>query len=288
MKNLIHRALRKSKRWLFDSPHDPFEGEQKRLTSFAYSDLNCKLLTLMAESGKTFRAHYAWGVLHAAHLARALGLPSISVADFGCAGGNGLVALEDAATRVDQMFGVSIQVYGFDAGAGLPPSTDYRDMPNIYRASDYAMDVDQLKKRLRRTDLRIGLISKTVPDFVAQNPAPIGFISVDVDLYTSTVDTLKVLDADPRSLLPRVHCYFDDIVGTTCADFLGERLAIAEFNETHTSRKLSPIFGLWNFVPRRFSTVLWPHMFYLAHILDHPLYSADDGLIRNRQRPCRT
>ena len=39
-------------------------------------------------------APYAFGVLSAARLAKALGLPGISVVEFGVAGGRGLIALE--------------------------------------------------------------------------------------------------------------------------------------------------------------------------------------------------
>jgi hypothetical protein len=284
MKNSLRRILKRSTRWLLENTTDSLDGEHQRLTTSAYSELNCKLLALSKEQAKPFRPSYAWGVLQAAHLARTLGFKAISVAEFGCAAGNGLLALEETATRVEKMLGISIHVFGFDTGGGLPPPTDYRDMPNTYQASDYAMDVGQLKQRLRRTNLRIGLIGETLSAFIAQQPAPVGFISIDVDLYTSTVDTLTLLKADPAILLPRVHCYFDDILGFTCADFLGERLAIAEFNASHAARKLSPIYGLGHYVPRRFRHEPWTEKFFLAHILDHPLYCAPDGLVRNRQR----
>jgi hypothetical protein len=80
-------------------------------------------------------------------------------------------------------------------------------------------------------------------------------------------------------LLPRVHCYFDDILGLTFADHNGERLAIAEFNEGHELRKVSPIYGLRYFVPRSQRQSAWPEQVYLAHVLDHELYGAYDGLM---------
>ncbi|MHC4129678.1 MAG: hypothetical protein ACYSUA_16250, partial [Planctomycetota bacterium] len=40
----------------------------------------------------------------------------ISALEFGVAGGNGLLALERAAMRLAEIFGVEIDVYGFDSG----------------------------------------------------------------------------------------------------------------------------------------------------------------------------
>ncbi len=68
-------------------------------------------------------------------------------------------------------------------------------------------------------------------------------------------------------------------MGLTCSEFTGERLAIAEFNDTHEERKISPIFGLKYFLPEKYARAQWSEMFYLAHMFDHPLYNEFDGLI---------
>jgi len=283
-KALARRAIRKLNRWLEGDVHaNTLQEERHRFHNFAYGELNCKMLEIMKEVGALVRPNYTWSVLQAAHLAKSLGLPRISVIEFGVAGGNGLVALEEIAARVGPMIGIGIDVYGFDTGEGLPGILDYRDMPNIYARGTYKMDVDALKKRLKpSTHLYLGDCGETLPGFLASKPAPIGFVSVDVDLYTSTVSALKVLDADPELLLPRVHCYFDDIMGCSCAEFLGERLAMNEFNESHPDAKISPIFGLWNYVPRKHANDLWVHMIYMAHLIKHPLYNADDGMVTHK------
>lgn len=282
-KILARRAVNKIKRWLSeDAEANELLKERNRFHNFAYGDLNYKMLSIMNESGGACRPTYTWGVLQAAYLAKTLGYQRISVIEFGVAGGNGLVSLEESARRVEAMFGVAIDVYGFDTGAGLPPAGDYRDMPNIYTSGTYQMDERSLRQRLTRAKLVIGDIKETLPEFLKSKPAPVGFISVDVDLYTSTVDTLKILDADESLLLPRVHCYFDDIMGCSCAEFLGERLALNEFNENHPKAKISPIFGLWNYVPQRYSGDIWVHMIYMAHLLDHSLYCADDGMVTRK------
>src|SRR4051812_6870835 len=64
--------------------------------------------------------HYAYGVYWSAFLARQLGVPRISVIEFGVAGGRGLVALENASAEIERELGVGIDVYGFDSGGGMP------------------------------------------------------------------------------------------------------------------------------------------------------------------------
>jgi hypothetical protein len=115
---------------------------------------------------------------------------------------------------------------------------------------------------------------------MSRRPAPIGFASFDLDLYSSTACALRVFEADAELVLPRVHCYFDDITGFTYADHNGERLAISEFNASHQLRKLSPIYEAEFYVPQRESHALWVRKLYMAHILDHPRYGDYDGLVR--------
>jgi hypothetical protein len=48
------------------------------------------------------RPQYAYGVFHAADLAKRLGVSAISVIEFGVAGGLGLLALENIAASISQ------------------------------------------------------------------------------------------------------------------------------------------------------------------------------------------
>ena len=75
------------------------------------------------------RPHYAHCVLGAADLARRLGIPRISVLEFGVAGGKGLLCLESHAREATRATGVAIEVYGFDTGSGLPPPAALRRAP---------------------------------------------------------------------------------------------------------------------------------------------------------------
>jgi hypothetical protein len=103
-------------------------------------------------------------------------------------------------------------------------------------------------------------------------------VSFDLDLYSSTRDALGLFDAKEDLLLPRVLCYFDNIIGLTYGDCNGERLAVAEFNAKHVARKVSPLYGLKHFVPPQQAGLWWPELFYFLHIFGHPLYNHPDEL----------
>jgi hypothetical protein len=60
----------------------------------------------MREAAQFVYPVYAWGTLQAAGEARTLGLPRISVAEFGVASRRGLLGLEWIAGRVHEMTGV--------------------------------------------------------------------------------------------------------------------------------------------------------------------------------------
>ena len=253
-----------------------------------YSSINATLSRFLSDEPQILRPNYTWGVLQGAHLASALGIKRVTVAEFGVAGGKGLLALERAAEKVEALLGVDIDVHGFDTGKGLPRPVDYRDLPNLYVESDYCMDVGELRARLRRARLHLGLAADTVGGFLESRPAPLAFVSFDLDYYSSTRDAFAVLQAGHELVLPRVHCYFDDIMGFTCSEFTGVRLAIQEFNETNRLRKISPIFGLKYFLTPHYAQQQWSEMFYLAHFFDHPLYGHSDGLVitkRDSQLP---
>ena len=196
----------------------------------------------------------------------------ISAIEFGVAGGNGLVELERIATEVSAVYGVEIDVFGFDTGVGLPKPEDYRDFPNLYRACGFRMDEPKLRGLLKRARLILGDVADTIETFMASGPAPVGFVSIDVDLYSSTMAAFKLFTGDPRLLLPRVYCYFDDILGETFSEFTGERLAVAEFNAAHSMRKISPIFGLRYHLREPHQMEPWPDQMFIAHLFDHELY----------------
>jgi hypothetical protein len=219
------------------------------------------------------RPPYAFGIYHAADLAKRLGLPRMSAIEFGVAGGRGLLSMERIAAEVEAIFGVGIDIYGFDTGGGLPPPKDYRDLPYVWEAAEYRMDEAALRARLSRARLLIGDVADTVGSFIAERaPAPIGFVSFDLDYYSSTVAALKLLDGAHGSFLPRVLCYFDDTLGTN--RHVGELLAIEEFNAAHERAKIAPLHGLE--LTRRIPG-FWNAGMRMLHLFDHPRYGDHVG-----------
>lgn len=227
------------------------------------------------EIGSIDRPHYGHGLLHAAMLARKLGHTAVSAIEFGVAGGNGLVNLEMHAEHVTKKTGVRIAIYGFDSGAGLPPPTDHRDLPYLWQAGFFAMDQERLRASLRSAKLLIGRVEDTVASFCEREETPpVGFISFDLDYYSSTAAALKIFLADHQHLLPRVVCYVDDMTGDldwAYNDFTGELLAINEFNAAHADIKLAPARGLRFFgqhLPKS-----WHEQMFVAHLFRHPDYN---------------
>jgi hypothetical protein len=267
--------VRRVKRWTEEGP----ASVEQRDDGLAYNRLNAIFATILSDPSRIHRPNYTWGVLHAAQVAKAIGINRISLIEFGVAGGNGLVSLEHTAVRVEEALDIGIDVYGFDTGKGLPKPRDYRDLPSLWREGDYRMDVEKLKKTLQRAELILGPVETSVPAFLSSKPAPVGFVAFDLDYYSSTMASFKLLETDVSLLLPRIYCYFDDIMGHIYSDFTGERLAIREFNNEHR-RKISPIYGLKYFLPKPYAEQVWTEMMYIAHIFDHPLYSANDGLVK--------
>ena len=189
------------------------------------------------------RMHYAYCMTNAALDAQKLGYKSVSVIEFGVAGGNGLVNVEFHAREITRLTGVSFDIYGFDSGVGLPPNDvkedAYKDLPHIFKDYDYKMDEPLLRSKLQKSKLVIGNIKETGPSFFEKySPAPIAVMFIDVDRYSSTVPILKLLNRECSYFLPRVYMYFDDLYAEY--EFQGEQLAIKEFNQQNESIKISP------------------------------------------------
>jgi len=224
------------------------------------------------------RPGYAYGTYQAALEARALGLKGISVIELGVAGGRGLTALESHAREIQSSLGVEISVFGFDSGSGMPPPADYRDMPYVWKPGYFKMNGHLLESRLESAEVIIGNVAETVPEFAARpGIAPLGFVSFDLDYYSSTAAALALLAMDATHLLPRVFCHFDDVVGDDWelhSEYTGELLAISEFNACHSDRKLARIHGL---AYKRMLQAEWHVKQYVLHCFSHPLYERHIG-----------
>lgn len=214
------------------------------------------------------RPHYLAGVLAAAQEAILEGIKEISVYEFGVAGGNGLLALSDIARAVESETGIKIFVYGFDSGTGLPDLTgDYRDYPDHWKSGDYPMDEEALRRKLpSNCRLIIGNVRDTVPKYMPSIMEPAGFIAVDVDIYSSTRDVLRMFSLPGRNMLRRVFMYFDDIDLMFTHRFAGEQLAMDEFNCISAAVKIDT----WRSVKKQrpFPEASWLDRMFIAHDLE--------------------
>jgi hypothetical protein len=256
----------------------PIERVLRRLTQIPGArSLWCRFpvgpLDLRVRYGIFSRPNYAYGVYTPAALASKLGLPAISVIEFGVAGGSGLLALESIAAEVSRATGVRIAVYGFDSGEGMPAPLDYRDLPYVWDQGFYKMDQSALRARLKQATLIVGDVARSVPEFVrTPGVPPVGFVSFDLDYYSSTKTALQLFEGGPDSRLPRTLCYFDDIMWPETAfhnEYTGELCAIREFNQEHAHMKVSPIHM---FAHTRPHPAPWNEQMFVLHDFQHPLY----------------
>lgn len=228
------------------------------------------------------RPHHAFGLLAAADVASFAGCDRIVAIEFGVAEGAGLQNLATIAAAVTEETGVAIDVVGFDSGQGLPPPEDFRDHPEIWSAGDFAMPDPETLRASLPPDCRLvlGPVATTVPEFVADPPAaPIGFVSFDLDYYSSTRDALRLFDLGAESLLPVVVTYLDDVIGGIRRigslfrnGGAGQLLAIREFNERTPDRVIDVIRILRH--RRPLDREAWLDRMYATHVLDHPLRRA--------------
>lgn len=220
------------------------------------------------------RKHYALALAHGVLIAQQCGYNKITAIEFGVGEGGGFRSLVNIATYYRTEFDIEIEVYGFDNATGLPNPQGYKDHPELWSQGAFRLpDAGALQSSLPSwAHLVIGDIADTVPEFIKefeQNDSKIAFISVDVDYYTSTVSTLKVLEMAPLNYLPAVPMYFDDINWhITFSEHAGQKLALNEFNASHELRKLD---SKENFMIENF---------YVCQIFDHPMRTGE-------QRPHR-
>jgi hypothetical protein len=233
--------------------------------------LKAEFLHLMSDPQLQKKPMYIWGCLQGAALAKSLGYKRISFLEFGVAAGGGLKVIDKLAAILSEQLQIDIEVYGFDTGKGMPKPADYRDLPNLFSDGEYNMNFDQLAKSLKKSKLQIGLIEDTIPAFHKSNFAPIAFVSMDLDYYSSTCDALKIFSTDAAHMLPRVFCYFDDVFIRSYCEFNGPNLAIDEYNATNAKHKIGRIYGLRYFLP--FKNWNWPESVYYHHSFDHPKYN---------------
>jgi hypothetical protein len=185
--------------------------------------------------------------------------------------GAGIMNLCVLAERVTRVTGVSIDIVGFDTGAGMPPARDFRDHPEVYAVGDFPMpNREQLLARLpTNAKIYFGDVAKTTKEFLAERQGVIGFVSFDVDYYWSTLEALRLFEGSADAYLPKTICYFDDVMFDWHNEYCGELAAIADFNRANVRRKISR----YNFLDKEriFVRAKWLGAMFILHVLDHPV-----------------
>lgn len=219
------------------------------------------------------RPHYAYNLCYATKQAKALGLKSMSAIEFGVASGGGLLVLEEYALFLSNLLDIKIEVYGFDSGLGLPKLEGYKDIPHQWQAGDFPLGFEKLKQKLKHAKLILGDVRQTLDSFYDEyKPAPVGAVFFDLDLYSSTKAALNIFNTNHENLIPRVRCYFDDVLGDEISlsnEFIGEQLAINEYNKLSDARKITSVQHLLAKSYRK----KWYPKCYVHHDFDHPLYT---------------
>ncbi len=211
---------------------------------------------------------------YAALQARCLGYSAMTAVELGVAGGTGLLCMAEHAESIRKELGIEIMVVGFDAGSGLPASSEPRDLPYFWTAGAFPMDISALRARLAgRAELILGDVAETCSRWMPRADAPLGVVAFDLDLYSSTMAAFSLLEKE--SVLPRIWCYFDDIfdVPESClTDFVGEAAAIREFNCLPARARLGDNLSAAR-VFAGYTSEPWHSKIYLYHRLTHPQYN---------------
>ncbi len=218
------------------------------------------------------RQHNAWGLDFACREALRNNLKSFTAIEFGVASGAGLMNMHKIASRLEKAYNLKINLIGFDTGTGLPPALDYRDHPDFYRHGDYPMAFEPLRQSLpQNVKLVIGNVTDTIKaelEHISED-SPIGYIAFDLDYYSSTKSALDILKGEnPKKLLPAIAIYLDDVYSPFHNDYAGVLLAVNEFNQEASLRKICVFQFLEQ--TRIFKNALWIKQMRIAHIMDHP------------------
>jgi hypothetical protein len=222
--------------------------------------------------GLISRPYYLYGMLRAADNAKYFGKKSVTVVEMGVASGRGLLNMIDCAEQITRETGVTFRIVGFDTGAGLPSIQGHKDHPELWNPGDFTMENRDvlLNKIDGRAEIIWGDIEKTIGPFTASiDPSsPLGFVSVDVDIYSATRAGLRCLTSSPDKYVPAVSMYFDDVNFFFANQWCGELAAIDEFNSENEMRKIGNDRSLPG--RRPVSAAHWYSAMHVCHILDHP------------------
>ena len=214
------------------------------------------------------RQPYAFGLNEAFKFAGSekdkLGIKKIIICEFGVASGAGLLNLCMISEKLSKHYNIPCNIIGFDSGMGMPEPIDYRDHPEKYHYGDFKPHDKELLIKTLPSNAKIyyGPVNETVKKFMYELSSDefIGFVSIDVDYYSSSAECLNLFRESSLKILPKMPIYFDDVNNLDHNEFCGELLAIKEFNNGSEYRKISKMNQIRNW--RIFKSALYLDQMY--------------------------
>ena len=216
------------------------------------------------------RHPYAFGINEAFKIAKEENINKIILIEFGVAAGAGLFNMSYIASKLSKIYCIDYEIIGFDSGEGMPEPIDYKDHPEKYPKGGFPSLLLKESDLPKKCKIIFGSIQDTLKKFIRdleKKESKIGFVSVDVDYYTSTKECLNIFLIDKDSYLSKVVTYFDDIYMVDHNIYCGELLAIEEFNDKDSMRKICKMNQLRN--TRIFKNSIYLDQMFFCHILDH-------------------
>lgn len=201
------------------------------------------------------------GMLMSVWQASLLEIKHLTAVELGVSNGRGLLAMVETADYIREHTDVDIEVCGFDIVTGMPEPQGFRDHPEIWQKGEFPCEYTTLEEKIKdRTTLYIGDVAQTVPEFAKQFAGTLGYISLDLDYYSSSMSCFPLFEMAPERYLPAVPMHVDDVnTNFMFNPWCGEACAIETFNKGHRTRKIHEKHALYQ----------TPNL-HALHVLDHP------------------
>ena len=167
-------------------------------------------------------------IMEAVNYVRITELPTIFF-EFGCSSGRTF----SAALLAAKYFRMPLDAYAFDSFEGLPETN--KDEDGIFRAGSFCTKLDQFRKIIKKRikvdlpekNIIKGFYNQSLTKQLAQGlPRKVGFVHIDVDLYSSTVTVLEFIK---DHLANGTVVLFDDWYCFPPGKEMGEKKALKEF-----------------------------------------------------------
>ena len=186
------------------------------------------------ETDETFKYIH---ILEAVNYVRVAEMPKVFF-EFGCHSGRTF----SAAILASKFLNFDMKSYAFDSFEGLPKTSKEED--GYFEGGTFYTGLEEFNRIItKKTGVRLpeeqlikGYYEKSLTDELATKlPKKVGFVHIDVDLYSSTVTALEFIK---DFLVIGTVILFDDWYCFSPGKEMGERKALKEFLEKYPSIEL--------------------------------------------------